>query len=375
MLARGAGEAGFARTCFPLGAVRRLVLLAAAALLAALALAQGAFASPSVAEVRGPHGGLVATSGAGPFAYPNSVGTGLRIGDSAAEPHGVVLHDVSMLNGLVWAYRVFVPAHGLQGGAIESLVIGGHTVHVRPNKVVHLAPKTYVVTLQQAFVPGRRGRNVGVVGIRAYVGDPGFGVPVGSQVLVGVSRPAVSRRPKGEAGNAALLGVDPAAVLNNPPLPLDAPIELLHGSIGSRAVLIAERFLGVPYLWGGADPVSGFDCSGLVMYVYGQLGISLPHASSLQYLSAPKISREDLVPGDLVFFFPGVAGAPPGLPGHVGMYIGDDKFIQAPHTGDVVKISSLDDPSYALGYVGAVRPWGSQGGAPTTIAVAPVPLP
>jgi len=106
-----------------------------------------------------------------------------------------------------------------------------------------------------------------------------------------------------------------------------------------------------------------------------QLGISLPHASSMQYLSAPKISREDLVPGDLVFFFPGVAGAPPGLPGHVGMYIGDDKFIQAPHTGDVVKISSLDDPSYALGYVGAVRPWGSQSGALTTTAVAPVPLP
>jgi hypothetical protein len=358
--------------------VKRLaqLLVALAALLAALALAQAAWGAPSVAEVRGPHGGLVASSGAGPFAYPNSVGTGLRIGDSAAQPHGVVLHDVSILDGLVWAYRVFVPAHGLRGGAIESLVIGGHTVGVRPNKVVHLTPKTYVVLLQQAFVPGRRGRNVGVVGIRAYVGDPGFGVPVGSQVLVGLSRPAVSRRAKGEAGNAAVLGVDPAAVEKNPPLPLDAPLELLHGSIGSRAVLIAERYLGVPYLWGGADPVSGFDCSGLVMYVYGQLGISLPHASSLQFLDGPHISRPDLVPGDLVFFYPGGSGAPPGLPGHVGIYVGGGKFIQAPHTGDFVKISSLDDPSYALGYVGAARPWVNQGGGSSSpTAASPVPVP
>jgi cell wall-associated NlpC family hydrolase len=313
-------------------------------------------ATPSVTEVRGPRGGLLATSGPGPFSYPDSVGAGVRVGDASADTRGIELNDVSLLNGLVWAYRVFVPAHGLSHAAIQSLVIGGHTVAVHPNKVVHLAARTYVVLLQQAYLPGKHGRNVGVVGIRAYVGDPGFGVPVGTQVLVGVSRPAVAQRPKGVAGNAAALGVDPAAVADNPPVPLTATTEFLHASIGARAVSIAESYLGVPYVWAGADP-SGFDCSGLVMYVYEQLGISLAHASSLQYLAGARISRLDLVPGDLVFFYAGGSGAPAGLPGHVGIYVGGGRFIQAPHTGDVVKISSLSDPAYAFAYVGAARPY------------------
>jgi cell wall-associated NlpC family hydrolase len=335
--------------------VKRLLLLAV--LPSALALAHPvAAATPSVSEVRGLRGGLVAASGPGPFAYPDSVGAGMRVGDAAVDNRGVELHDVSLLNGLVWAYRVFVPAHGLHGAAIESLVIGGSEIAVHPNKVVHLTPRTYVVLLQQAVVPGRKGPNEGVIGIRAYVGDPGFGVPVGTQLLVGLARPAVGRRPKGVAGNAAALGVDPAELADNPPIALAGALELLHPSIGSRAVAIAERYLGVPYVWAGADP-SGFDCSGLVMYVYAQLGISLPHASSLQYLAGQQIDRPDLVPGDLVFFYPGGSGAPGGLPGHVGIYIGRGRFIQAPRTGDVVKISSLSEPGYAFGYVGASRPY------------------
>jgi cell wall-associated NlpC family hydrolase len=121
---------------------------------------------------------------------------------------------------------------------------------------------------------------------------------------------------------------------------------------GLKAVAIAERYLGIPYVWGGADPAIGFDCSGLMMYVYRQLGISLPHFSGYQFYSGAHVPPSALAPGDLVFFEPGANG-----PGHVGMYVGGGDFIQAPHSGDVVKISSLREAAYALTYVGAVRPY------------------
>jgi len=101
----------------------------------------------------------------------------------------------------------------------------------------------------------------------------------------------------------------------------------IHGGV----VGIAMHYLGVPYVWGGSTP-RGFDCSGLVMYVYAQIGVSLPHSSYAQAAMGTPVSMSQLQPGDLVFF----TGA-----SHVGIYIGGGQFIHAPHTGDVVKISSL----------------------------------
>ena len=116
----------------------------------------------------------------------------------------------------------------------------------------------------------------------------------------------------------------------------------VHGGV----VGIAMQYLGVPYVWGGASP-SGFDCSGFAMYVYAQMGVSLPHNAAMQYNSVGVfVSRDQLQPGDLVFF--------DGL-GHMGMYIGGGQFIHAPHTGDVVKISSLYDSWYASTWVGGRR--------------------
>jgi peptidoglycan DL-endopeptidase CwlO len=112
-----------------------------------------------------------------------------------------------------------------------------------------------------------------------------------------------------------------------------------------EVVPIALRYLGVPYRWGGASP-SGFDCSGFTMYVYGKIGISLPHYVSWQYRYGSPVSRSQLAPGDLVFFN--------GL-GHVGIYIGGGRFVHAPHTGDVVKISSIWDSWYASTWVGGRR--------------------
>ena len=118
------------------------------------------------------------------------------------------------------------------------------------------------------------------------------------------------------------------------------------GTLGEKAVQIAEQELGVPYVWGGASP-SGFDCSGLTMWVYAQLGIYLDHYTGSQWNEGVHVPRDQLAPGDLVFFEPTL--------GHVGMYIGNGAFIHAPHTGTVVQISSLSDPWYASQYQGAVR--------------------
>jgi len=125
-----------------------------------------------------------------------------------------------------------------------------------------------------------------------------------------------------------------------PEIITSAPPSQYGGVVG-----IAMQYLGIPYVYGGSSP-SGFDCSGFVMYVYGQMGVSLPHYTVAQYSMGVPVSRADLQPGDLVFF--------DGL-NHVGLYIGGGQFIHAPHTGDVVKISSMGDSWYASTYMGARR--------------------
>jgi len=124
------------------------------------------------------------------------------------------------------------------------------------------------------------------------------------------------------------------------PAPVYTPPPAKYGGV----VGVAMQYLGVPYVYGGASP-SGFDCSGLVMYAFAQIGISLPHNAAAQYGAGMPVSRDQLQAGDLVFFN--------GL-GHVGIYIGGGQFIHAPHTGDVVKISSLSG-WYSSTYVGARR--------------------
>lgn len=119
-------------------------------------------------------------------------------------------------------------------------------------------------------------------------------------------------------------------------------------SLGRQAVRIAYSLLGRPYRWGASGP-NAFDCSGLTMYVYAQLGIYLPHSSSAQYHSGRRVSYDELAPGDLVFF-----ARRSGRISHVGIYVGGGMMIHAPQTGDVVRVVPLSNHG---GYVGAVRPY------------------
>jgi cell wall-associated NlpC family hydrolase len=140
-------------------------------------------------------------------------------------------------------------------------------------------------------------------------------------------------------------GAQPAKLLASPG-PWDqlmSPPAHVAPPFGSRVVSYARHFLGVPYSWGGSTPRTGFDCSGLVRFVYGHFGIGLPHSSWGDLTHGHRVSRRFLRPGDLVFFY----GA-----SHVGIYVGRDRFIDAPHTGARVRVSTMGQYS---GYYGARR--------------------
>jgi Cell wall-associated hydrolases (invasion-associated proteins) len=123
----------------------------------------------------------------------------------------------------------------------------------------------------------------------------------------------------------------------------EAPkITLSRGSSAisnNNVVAYASNFLGTPYLWGGTTP-SGFDCSGFTQYVYRHFGISVGRTTYDQIKDGVAVSRDQLQPGDLVFYGKG------GNPTHMGMYVGNGAYIHAPRTGDVIKISSIDRSDY-----------------------------
>lgn len=137
--------------------------------------------------------------------------------------------------------------------------------------------------------------------------------------------PALARPPR------LPLVADPARIHGAVPLVVDREKRIRRPALGRLAVVIAARELGTPYRYGGSSP-SGFDCSGLVSYVYGKLGVSLPHNAAAQFAYGRAVDRRHLQPGDLVFFH--------GL-GHVGLYIGRGRIIHAPQSGERVEIQSL----------------------------------
>jgi cell wall-associated NlpC family hydrolase len=123
-----------------------------------------------------------------------------------------------------------------------------------------------------------------------------------------------------------------------PPTTTPPPTDPPGSGLGAKALQVAQGFLGVPYLWGGTTP-AGFDCSGLVQYVYARVGIKLPRVAADQQGVGTPVAADALEPGDLVFF---------GDPAyHVGIYVGNGTMIDAPYTGAVVRYDSIDRAGYA----------------------------
>lgn len=141
-----------------------------------------------------------------------------------------------------------------------------------------------------------------------------------------------------------------------------AAAEPVHESLPELVTARALQYIGVPYRFGGSNPQSGFDCSGLVNHVYREtLGIILPRTSRQLATVGVPVSAEDLRPGDLVFF--NTRGAPHS---HVGIYLGDSRFIHAPRARTLVRIDRLDDPGYRDRFEGARRL------DPLALVIAPV---
>jgi cell wall-associated NlpC family hydrolase len=139
-------------------------------------------------------------------------------------------------------------------------------------------------------------------------------------------------------------GVGTAAAATLEPLPPYEPKPA--ATVGELAAANALRMVGVPYRWGGASPDVGFDCSGLVYWAYGEVGVTVPHSSYALYSFGKRVTRSRLKAGDVLFF--------DGL-GHVGVYLGYGRMVHAPETGRSVEVVRLARSHYGDRIVGARR--------------------
>jgi cell wall-associated NlpC family hydrolase len=312
-------------------------------------------------------------SSLGPSAYPT--GSPLVAFDSLAasgttcSSTSVTLSTVSLFGGVVTASSVT----GTAGkGTVTGLQVEGADASLGPGQVVAVGTWAQV-TLERKV---GRARAILVVTLIAAHGP----LPAGTVIAVGFEaapQPITKPKPTGPQGGGQAA---PSANHNGPtasvspryaskrqqrrpqkappdypvaPTPLKAGGGFTDAVQDNPVVATALQYLGVPYQWGGASPKAGFDCSGLVQYVFAQLGVPLLHYAAAQYRTPGSvwIPPDRLQAGDLVFFI-GSDGTRKA-PGHVGIYVADGYIIDAPHTGTLVRIDSLNEPQLANQYVGA----------------------
>jgi cell wall-associated NlpC family hydrolase len=120
--------------------------------------------------------------------------------------------------------------------------------------------------------------------------------------------------------------------------------------MGAIAARTAERFVGIPYRWGGENVVDGMDCSGFVRAVYNLCGLSIPRTSRDQYKAGGPVAKDSLQDGDLVFF-----GSSETTINHVGIYVGNGKFVHAPRRGEDIRVTSVDESYFEKRFIGARR--------------------
>lgn len=269
--------------------------------------------------------------------YPES-GSVIRLAAATVRGSGcagttITLRSVSLFRGAVTA-RTVEADHGV--GSVMGLTIDGAAIsHPRAGGSLAVA-QWGLLTMD-----GTAGRLRAPLVIRLLRAHDGL--PAATTILLAFS--AAERHER----------VSPPPEYPATPFPFRLGGGLARGVQNNRVVSIAMRYLGVPYVWGGATPTVGFDCSGLVKYVFAQLGVVLPHYAAAQWDSPDAIAvpADRLRAGDLVFFT-GSDGTWTA-PGHVGIYVGDGYLIDAPHTGARVRIDSLDERWFSRHYVGAKR--------------------
>jgi cell wall-associated NlpC family hydrolase len=240
----------------------------------------------------------------------------------------------------VWQFRARMPA---DGGANLAGVSPARTLAV----TVPAAP--YAVTLDLSATQVAAGATVTYSGsVRTAAGAPAAGtVTVQKRLAEGGAWGAWRKVALGSGGSYAVTVAMTSADRVwqfRARMPADgganlagvSPVRSLTVAAAavSDVVAIAQRYLGVPYLWGGASP-SGFDCSGLVMYCYAQVGVTLPHGATWQQQACTPVPLDAVQPGDLVFF------GTPGAYYHVGIYVGGGRMIDAPHSGAVVRYDPI----------------------------------
>jgi len=148
--------------------------------------------------------------------------------------------------------------------------------------------------------------------------------------------------------------IRPVVPQTGKPKPADKPQPKPAGKddrdMGSIAARTAERFVGIPYRWGGENVVDGMDCSGFVRAVYNLCGLNIPRTSREQYKAGESVGKEDLRDGDLVFF-----GSSEDAINHVGIYVGNNRFVHAPRRGEEIRVTSVEESYFEKRFVGARR--------------------
>jgi cell wall-associated NlpC family hydrolase len=303
-------------------------------------------------------------SNLGPSAYGSVVAFGSSAASgSTCSSAEVTLDSVSLFGGAVSASSVSA-RHG--SGSVAGLAIDGTAVAASPGESLS------VEDWGQLTLGTTIGRVTAPLVLRLLQAHDGL--PAGTAVAVAFGASAIpTAKPKPKPTDSSHLrnhpsGTQQQSATKPGQLPGQAPPDfpaspapfLLAGRLPPAArdnsvVSIAMKYLGVPYQWGGASPKTGFDCSGLVQYVFAQLGVYLPHYAAAQYYSPDSVyvSPKRLQPGDLVFFT-GADGTRKS-PGHVGIYVADGYIIDAPNTGSFVRIDSLSERWFADEFVGARR--------------------
>jgi cell wall-associated NlpC family hydrolase len=309
----------------------------------------------------------------GPSAYPaNKPLVAFQSSDSGGstcKTTHVALQSVSLLRGAVTATSVQATAGR---GSTTDLEIDGSPAGLAPGQM------TAIGNWAQLYLGKRVGRLAAPLVVVLLA--PHDGLPAGTTITVAfaaAAQPAVTPAETQHSTTTTTPGTatTPAAGSQRKirqgqkrhrprhtkpppdfpalPSPFLANGEFRDALQNNPIVSTAMRYLGIPYQWGGASPDTGFDCSGLVKYVFSQLGVPLVHYAAAQWHSPGGVwvPPDRLEPGDLVFFI-GSDGTRKA-PGHVGIYVGDGYFIDAPHTGSFVRVDSLTEPKFANQYVGA----------------------